>query len=62
MTMEDGLFDAMLDVLTEEHAVDPTQVRQEALRLYLIESASRAEARRRRGPVAEGTGLVSQSR
>ena len=35
MTMEDGLFDAMLDVLTEEHAVDPTQVRQEALRLYL---------------------------
>jgi predicted HTH domain antitoxin len=25
----------MMDVLTEEHAVDPTQIRQEALRLYL---------------------------
>jgi predicted HTH domain antitoxin len=33
--MENGLLDAMLDVLTEEHIVDPTQVRQEALRLYL---------------------------
>ena len=33
--MEAGLLDAMLDVLTEEHAVDPTQVRQEALRLSL---------------------------
>jgi predicted HTH domain antitoxin len=33
--MEDGLLDAMMEVLTEEHAVDPTQVRQEALRLYL---------------------------
>ena len=33
--MENGLLDAMMDVLTEEHAVDPTQVRQEALRLYL---------------------------
>jgi predicted HTH domain antitoxin len=33
--MENGLLDAMIDVLTEEHAVDPTQVRQEALRLYL---------------------------
>jgi hypothetical protein len=35
MTMEDSLLDAVLDVLTEEHVVDPTQVRQEALRLYL---------------------------
>jgi predicted HTH domain antitoxin len=33
--MENGLLDAMMDVLTEEHAVDPMQVRQEALRLYL---------------------------
>ena len=33
--MEDGLLDAMMEVLTEEHAVDLTQIRQEALRLYL---------------------------
>jgi predicted HTH domain antitoxin len=33
--MEAGLLEAMMDVLTEEHAVEPTQVRQEALRLYL---------------------------
>jgi predicted HTH domain antitoxin len=33
--MENALLDAMMDVLTEEHAVDPTRVRQEALRLYL---------------------------
>jgi predicted HTH domain antitoxin len=33
--MEAGLLEAMMDVLTEEHAIDPTQVGQEALRLYL---------------------------
>ena len=33
--MEVGLLEAMMNVLTEEHAVDATQVRQEALRLYL---------------------------
>jgi predicted HTH domain antitoxin len=33
--MEAGLLDVMMDVLTEEHAVDAMQVRQEALRLYL---------------------------
>jgi predicted HTH domain antitoxin len=35
IVMNASLLDELVDALTEEHAVDPLKVREEALRLYL---------------------------